>query len=95
MYVMYADGNKSGAWFAYNGDKIGQGRENAKSYLAEHQDVMGELDKKIREHYQFAGAAKDEASDAKKEGEKAKSPEPAEDVKEPAKTARKRAAKEE
>ena len=28
--------NKSGAWYAYNGDKIGQGRENAKSYLAEH-----------------------------------------------------------
>lgn len=34
--------NKSGAWFAYNGDKIGQGRENAKSYLAEHPEVMEE-----------------------------------------------------
>ena len=84
--------NKSGAWFAYNGDKIGQGRENAKSYLAEHPEIMGELDKKIREHYQFAGAAGDDASDAKKEGEKAES---AEGVKEPAKTARKRAVKEE
>ena len=36
--------NKSGAWYAYNGDKIGQGRENAKSYLAEHPEVMEELE---------------------------------------------------
>ena len=34
--------NKSGAWFAYNGDKIGQGRENAKNYLTEHPDIMEE-----------------------------------------------------
>lgn len=51
--------NKSGAWFAYNGEKIGQGRENAKNYLTEHPDVMEELDKKIREHYQFGGEAKE------------------------------------
>ena len=43
--------NKSGAWFAYNGDKIGQGRENAKTYLAEHPEIMDELEKKIRVHY--------------------------------------------
>ena len=43
--------SKSGAWFAYNGDKIGQGRENAKTYLKEHPDVMEELEKKIRSHY--------------------------------------------
>ena len=42
---------KSGAWFAYNNEKIGQGRENAKNYLAEHPEVMEELDKKVREHY--------------------------------------------
>ena len=35
--------SKSGAWFAYNGDKIGQGRENAKTYLREHPEVMEEL----------------------------------------------------
>ena len=51
--------NKSGAWFAYNGEKIGQGRENAKNYLSEHPDVMEELDKKIREHYQFGGEVKE------------------------------------
>ena len=35
--------SKSGAWFAYNGDKIGQGRENAKTYLSEHPEIMEEL----------------------------------------------------
>ncbi len=43
--------SKSGAWFAYNGDKIGQGRENAKTYLKEHPDVMAELEAKIRSSY--------------------------------------------
>ena len=38
--------SKSGAWFAYNGDKIGQGRENAKTYLSEHPEIMEELEKK-------------------------------------------------
>ena len=62
--------NKSGAWFAYNGNKIGQGRENAKSYLAEHPEVMEELEKKIREHYDLdrdpASAAGEEKSEEKK-----------------------------
>ena len=35
--------NKSGAWYAYNGNKIGQGRENAKQYLSEHPDIMTEI----------------------------------------------------
>ena len=39
---------KSGAWFAYGGEKIGQGRENAKLYLAEHPEVFADLDHKIR-----------------------------------------------
>ena len=42
---------KSGAWYAYKGDKIGQGRETAKSYLAEHPDVMEEVTELIRTHY--------------------------------------------
>ena len=53
--------NKSGAWFAYNGDKIGQGRENAKLYLAEHPEILEDLDKKIRAHYQF-GSSSDEGN---------------------------------
>ncbi len=39
---------KAGAWFSYKGDKIGQGRENAKTYLKEHQDIADEIEKKIR-----------------------------------------------
>ena len=44
---------KSGAWYAYEGDKIGQGRENAKTYLSAHPEIMEELEKKVREHYQL------------------------------------------
>ena len=43
--------NKSGAWYAYNGEKIGQGRENAKMYLTEHPEIMEELEAKVRAHY--------------------------------------------
>ena len=42
---------KSGAWFAYNDAKIGQGRENAKQYLRDNPVVMAEVEKKVREHY--------------------------------------------
>lgn len=40
--------NKSGAWYAYNGNKIGQGRENAKQFLKEHPDIMKEVEDKVR-----------------------------------------------
>ena len=40
--------NKSGAWFAYNNVKIGQGRENAKQYLRENDDVCQEVAQKVR-----------------------------------------------
>ena len=43
--------SKSGAWYAYNGDKIGQGRENAKVYLSERPELVEELSLKIRKHY--------------------------------------------
>ena len=42
---------KSGAWYAYNGDKIGQGRENAKTYLKENPQVCQEIEEKVRAHY--------------------------------------------
>ncbi len=42
---------KSGAWFAYKGEKIGQGRENAKQYLQDHPDVYQEIFKKVLEHH--------------------------------------------
>ncbi len=42
--------DKSGAWFSYNGERLGQGRENAKQFLREHTEVSGELNSKLREH---------------------------------------------
>ena len=48
--------NKSGAWYAYKGDKIGQGRENAKIYLKDHPDICAEVDHLVREHYNIGGS---------------------------------------
>ena len=45
--------DKSGAWYAYNGEKIGQGKENVKLYLKENKELAQELETKIREHYGF------------------------------------------
>ena len=42
---------KSGAWFSYNGQRISQGRENAKRYLEEHPDIMNEIEKKVRDNF--------------------------------------------
>lgn len=42
---------KSGAWFAYEGNKIGQGRENAKQFLIDNPQIKAEVDRKVREHY--------------------------------------------
>lgn len=39
---------KSGAWYSYNGERIGQGRENVKAFLKEHPEIMAEIDKKVR-----------------------------------------------
>ncbi len=44
---------KSGAWYSYNGEKIGQGKENVKSLLKENTNLREELEKKIRVHYGF------------------------------------------
>ncbi len=41
--------NKSGAWYSYNDEKIGQGRTNAMKWLAEHPEVAAELERKLRE----------------------------------------------
>ncbi len=43
--------NKSGAWYAYNDEKIGQGRENAKTYLKEHPEMLAEVEALVRERY--------------------------------------------
>lgn len=45
---------KAGAWFSYNGTRIGQGRENVKQYLIEHPEMCDEIEKKIRANYDTA-----------------------------------------
>ncbi len=42
---------KSGAWYAYEGDKIGQGRENAKAFLVSHPEIAMDVENRIRQHY--------------------------------------------
>ena len=45
--------DKSGAWYSYNGEKIGQGRENTKIFLKNNPDIANEIENQIREHYGF------------------------------------------
>lgn len=49
LAVQYDIINKSGAWYAYKGEKIGQGRENAKTYITSHPDIMAEVEEQIKE----------------------------------------------
>ena len=58
---------KSGSWYAYNNEKIGQGRENAKTYLRENPLVCEEVEAKVREKFQLDGTA--EETDAEGEPE--------------------------
>ena len=51
--------DKSGAWYSYNGEKIGQGKENVKIYLKEYPELKDELEGKIREHYGFGNMKKE------------------------------------
>ena len=46
--------DKSGSWFAYNGERIGQGRENAKKYLEDNPKVMEEIEQKVRKNFNEA-----------------------------------------
>lgn len=59
--------NKSGAWYAYNGEKIGQGRENAKAYLRENPAVFKEIEDTVRERCCLESAAPLEDTSAKVE----------------------------
>ena len=45
--------DKSGAWYSYNGEKIGQGKENVKTFLKENPAIREEIETKVREHYGF------------------------------------------
>jgi recombination protein RecA len=68
--------NKSGAWYSYEDERLGQGRENAKAFLKEHQDITAKIEAKVREYYnigkavpnEFAATA-EEIEDQEAEGE--------------------------
>ena len=57
---------KSGAWYSYNGAKIGQGRENAKTYLRDNPEIMEEVAAKVRAHYGLGGQVEEAAQNAEK-----------------------------
>ncbi|MCR4683970.1 MAG: recombinase RecA [Lachnospiraceae bacterium] len=66
--------SKSGAWYAYEGNKIGQGRENTKQYLIDNPEVCAEIEQKVREHFGLvpdanAGTQKAAADDKSKKAE--------------------------
>ena len=61
---------KSGAWYAYEGNKIGQGRENAKQYLKDNPEICKEIENKVREHYGLQGV--ENTKEAPKKETKAK-----------------------
>lgn len=52
---------KSGSWYAYNNEKIGQGRENAKKYFMENPSIMEEVEQKVRDFYNIDGTQQEEA----------------------------------
>ncbi|MCI6689455.1 recombinase RecA [Clostridiaceae bacterium AF42-6] len=56
--------NKSGAWYAYNDAKIGQGRENAKQYLKENRQICDEIERKVRAYYGLPVPEEDKAKSA-------------------------------
>ena len=58
--------NKSGAWYAYEGEKIGQGRENAKLYLKDHPEICEEVADKVRAHFHI-GESQDGLSGAEED----------------------------
>jgi recombination protein RecA len=66
---------KSGSWFSYDGQRIGQGRENAKAFLKEHPGIADEIDRKVRENAglvasaMLEGAEDDKGEDDKGEGD--------------------------
>ena len=72
---------KSGAWFSYDGQRIGQGRENAKNFLKEHADLAGTLERAIRQNAGLVNEAMLEGPEAEKTDEAEPAPEAPKDGK--------------
>ena len=56
--------NKSGSWYSYNEQRIGQGRENAKKFFRENPDIMKEVEGKVRVHYGLDGGKGEDSPDS-------------------------------
>jgi recombination protein RecA len=69
---------KSGAWYSYGGERIGQGRENARAFLKEHPEIQTDLEEKLYQHYGIKRPARVEAPEGAQgrdaKGDKAKDP---------------------
>ena len=55
--------HKAGAWFSFNGDKIGQGRDNARQYLKSNPDFRSEVERLVRERIRAEAGAEEEPAD--------------------------------
>ena len=60
--------DKSGAWYAYNGEKVGQGKDNAREFLRENPDVAREIENKVRESLGIRRVGADDGADEKARG---------------------------
>jgi recombination protein RecA len=61
--------NRSGAWYSYGEERIGQGRENARQFLKDNTDIAGEIEDRVREHYGIGGPTEVSGEDEEREGE--------------------------
>lgn len=66
--------NKSGAWYAYEGEKLGQGRENSKLFLQQHPEMCDEIERKVREHFGLIKTAEPSDTQAKQPGTEEEKP---------------------
>jgi recombination protein RecA len=61
---------RSGTWYSYNGERLGQGRENAKNFMRENPDLVAEIEQKVREiHSSVIAAAELGKSGAERQGD--------------------------
>lgn len=63
---------KAGSWYSYGEERLGQGRENAKTHLLEHPEMRKEIEKKVREAYGIGGEVEDEKSKKEKDKKETK-----------------------
>ncbi len=62
--------DKAGAWYSYEGERIGQGRENAKRYFLDHPELRAEIEKKVRAAYGIGEVSEEAEAEAEKEKKK-------------------------